>query len=187
MPTNLLEQLAVEVLAIERRLVDLPVARVHDVARLAAQDEPAAVRDAVRHPDRLTPAPASCVTTRAEGHAAVQQAAAIQTNNRSSKERTSLRDSSWSCNGAQEETRDAGRPELGRLETAAWAVCALEGAELKALPDLEGVEPALVPQVKLLQPALDERHAEAARIDRRAGVQRRYNLRARRSARLNQP
>ncbi len=53
--TDCLEGVAVKVVAIHGVLVDLPVARVHDVAVLAAQDHAAAVRDGVSHPNRLAP------------------------------------------------------------------------------------------------------------------------------------
>eukprot|EP00951_Prasinocladus_malaysianus_P020118 scaffold164133_cov29-Prasinocladus_malaysianus.AAC.1 len=47
--------LPVKDLAVDWVLVDLPVARVDDVAVIAAQYEPAAVRDGVGHPDGLAP------------------------------------------------------------------------------------------------------------------------------------
>ena len=54
--THILKYAAVKDLPIDRRLVDLPVAGVHDIAGGAAQDHAAAVRDGVRHAHRLTPA-----------------------------------------------------------------------------------------------------------------------------------
>mmetsp|Transcript_11050 Transcript_11050/g.31257 ORF Transcript_11050/g.31257 Transcript_11050/m.31257 type:complete len:349 (+) Transcript_11050:236-1282(+) len=51
---NLLPCVPVKGFAVDGVLIDLPVAGVHNVAVVAAQDEAAAVRDGVRHADRLT-------------------------------------------------------------------------------------------------------------------------------------
>jgi hypothetical protein len=54
--TDGLESIAVKMVAVDGVLINLPVSCVDNVAVFAPQDHAAAVRDGMRHPNRLAPA-----------------------------------------------------------------------------------------------------------------------------------